>query len=212
SYPYMHNVALYAEERVTFPVGKTELDLTAGVRMENLFVRGTQYDGLNSLSPRLNLRWRLADGIAVRGGWGVTEKLPSYYVLYPEQEYRDIQTFGFSYNNNESSYIYYTQPFTLLYNENLRWQRNHNAEAAVDLDLAGLSPSLVGDYNRTKRPYNYSVSYTPVAYNVMQSPDGYTVPSAPQVKVGPQPGMVWMRGGDGEYWVPMDVKVTDRTF
>ncbi len=212
SYPYMHNVALYAEERVTFPVGKTELDLTAGVRMENLFVRGTQYDGLNSLSPRLNLRWRLADGIAVRGGWGVIEKLPSYYVLYPEQEYRDIQTFGFSYNNNESSYIYYTQPFTLLYNENLRWQRNHNAEVGVELDLAGLSLSLVGYYNRTKLPYKYSVSYTPFSYNVMQLPDGYTVPSAPQVKVDPQTGMVWMRGGDGEYWVPMDVKVTDRTF
>lgn len=212
SYPWMHNVALYAEENMSFPIGTTELSLVAGVRMENLFVRGTQYDGLNSFSPRFNLRWRFADGIALRGGWGVTEKLPSYYVLYPEQDYRDIQTFGFSYNNNESSYVYYTQPFGLLYNGNLRWQRNHNAEVGFDLDLAGMRLSLVGYYNRTKAPYKYSASYTPFSYNVMQLPDGFSVPADPRVKVDPQTGMVWMRGGEDTYWVPMEVKVTDRTF
>ena len=92
----------------------------AGVRWEHLFIKGTNYKNLNTLSPRFNARWQLNEHIAIRGGWGITEKLPSFYTLYPKQEYRDIQTFGFSYNNNESSYIYYSQPYTLLHNENLR--------------------------------------------------------------------------------------------
>ena len=79
----------------------------AGVRWEHLFIKGTNYKNLNTLSPRFNARWQLNEHIAIRGGWGITEKLPSFYTLYPKQEYRDIQTFGFSYNNNESSYIYY---------------------------------------------------------------------------------------------------------
>lgn len=103
AYPYMHNVSLYAEESLSVPVGSTMLRLMAGLRWENLFISGTQYDKLNTLSPRFNARWQLNENIAIRGGWGVTEKLPSYYVLYPRQEYRDIQTFGVSYNNNESA-------------------------------------------------------------------------------------------------------------
>ena len=120
AYPYMHNVSLYAEESLSLPVGNTLLRLMAGVRWEHLFIKGTNYKNLNTLSPRFNARWQLNEHIAIRGGWGITEKLPSFYTLYPKQEYRDIQTFGFSYNNNESSYIYYSQPYTLLHNENLR--------------------------------------------------------------------------------------------
>ena len=82
AYPYMHNVSLYAEESLSVPVGSTMLRLMAGLRWENLFISGTQYDKLNTLSPRFNARWQLNENIAIRGGWGVTEKLPSYYVLY----------------------------------------------------------------------------------------------------------------------------------
>ena len=91
AYPYMHNVSLYAEESLSFPVGNTMLRLMAGVRWEHLFIKGTKYKNLNTLSPRFNARWQLNEYIAIRGGWGITEKLPSFYTLYPKQEYRDIQ-------------------------------------------------------------------------------------------------------------------------
>ena len=107
---------------------------------------------------------QLNENIAIRGGWGVTEKLPSYYVLYPRQEYRDIQTFGVSYNNNESAYVYYSQPYTLLHNEKLRWQKNQNAEIGVDINVARTRISLVGYFNRTKMPYKYTSTYTPFGF------------------------------------------------
>lgn len=212
SYPYMHNVAFYAEESLSVPIGNTTLRLMAGLRWENLFISGTEYKSLNSLSPRFNAKWQLNRNIAIRGGWGVAEKLPSYYILYPRQEYRDIQTFGVSYNNNETSYVYYSQPYTLLHNRNLRWQRNQNAELGIDMDIAKTKVSLVGYFNRTKNPYKYSNAYTPFSYDVLQLPDGFTLPANPLINVDRQTGMVYIRGNESEAWTPMDVKVTNRTF
>ncbi|MCC8020036.1 MAG: TonB-dependent receptor [Rikenellaceae bacterium] len=211
SYPYMHNVAVYAEDNVTFPVGRTTVEVMAGVRMENLFIDGTEYDRLYSFSPRFNASWRLTDWVALRGGWGVTEKLPSFYVLYPDPQYRDIQTFGVSYGD-ETTYVYYTQPYTLEHNPGLKWQRNHNSELGADVDVAGFRISLAGYINRTKRPYKYSTTYTPFSYNIQQLPSGYTVPSDPEIRVDSQTGQVYIRGEGQNAWTPMETNVVDRTF
>lgn len=210
-YPYMHNLALYAEEDYTFPVGKTTVEVSAGLRMENLFVKNTDYKNVSSLSPRLNAKWKLSDNLSIRGGLGISEKLPSYYILYPEPKYRDIQTFGFSHGES-TSYIYYTRPYSLLYNSNLKWQKNINAEFAVEAYFWRTSVSLVGFFNKTANPYAYRSIYTPFSYNILSLPDGYVVPDDPQIRVDSQSGMVYMRSSDSEVWTPMDVKVTDKTF
>ena len=210
-YPFMHNLSVYAEEHLTLPVASTKLELTAGLRMENVFIRNSQYNGTTTFSPRFNMKWKLTEALSVRGGWGITEKLPSYYILYPKPEYRDIQTFGFSYGD-KSSYVYYTQPYTTVYNPDLKWQRNSNSEFGVDIQAGEFKMSLVGYYNLTRGPYNFQNVYTPYSYDILQRPEGYAIPSDPQIKVDAQTGMVYMRGGTDEYWVPMEKKVTDRTF
>ncbi|MBR5836493.1 MAG: TonB-dependent receptor [Bacteroidales bacterium] len=210
-YPFMHNLSVYAEEHLTMPVAGTKLEVTAGLRLENVFIRNSLYDGKTTLSPRFNLKWTLTDAVSIRGGWGITEKLPSYHVLYPKQEYRDILTFGFSHGD-KSSYVYYTQPYTVTYNPDLKWQRNSNSEFGVDIDAGGMTVSLVGFYNLTKGPYNFLDVYEPYSYDVLQKPDDFVMPSDPQIKVDSQTGMVYVRGGSDDYWTPMDVKVTDRTF
>lgn len=211
-YPYMHNLSAYIEEEVTVPVGGTSLRVSAGLRLENLFVRNSAYGTVSSLSPRFNARWKLTESLSIRGGWGVSEKLPSYHVLYPEQLYRDIQTFGFSHGDC-TSYVYYTEPYTMLYNSGLKWQRSQNSELGIDLSLRnGFSLSLVGYYDKTVRPYKYSNSYTPFSYNHIQIPEGFTMPDDPQIRVDSQTGMVYVRGSEDEFWTPMEVNVTDRTF
>ena len=74
-YPFMHNLSVYAEEHLTLPIAKTKLEITAGLRLENVFIRNSQYKNKTTLSPRFNAKWKLADGLAIRGGWGITEKL-----------------------------------------------------------------------------------------------------------------------------------------
>ena len=207
----MHNLSAYVEEHLTLPVAETTLEVTAGMRMENVFISNSLYTNKTTFSPRFNAKWKLAEGFALRGGWGVTEKLPSYYILYPKQEYRDIQSFGFSYGDG-ASYVYYTQPYTVRYNPDLKWQRNSNSEFGIDAAFLGTKLSLVGFYNVTRNPYNFLDIYDPFSYDILQRPEGFEMPSEPQIKVDSQTGMVWLRGGDDQYWTPMDMKVTDRTF
>lgn len=210
-YPFMHNVAAYIEEDFTFPIGKTSLQISAGLRLENLFVKDTDYKNVSSLSPRFNAKWKISDNLSIRGGWGVSEKLPSFYILYPVQKYRDIQTFGF-FHGDSSSYVYYTQPYKMLFNENLKWQKNYNAEFGIEAYFLRTSVSLVGFFNKTKNPYTYQNIYTPFSYNIMSVPSGYTVPDNPEIRVDSQTGQVYMRGSNEEFWTPMATKVTDKTF
>lgn len=210
-YPFMHNVAAYIEEDYTFPIGKTSLQISAGLRLDNLFVKDTDYKNVSSLSPRFNAKWKISDNLSIRGGWGVSEKLPSFYILYPVQKYRDIQTFGFSHGD-ASSYVYYTQPYKMLFNENLKWQKNYNAEFGIEAYFLRTSVSLVGFFNKTKNPYTYQNIYTPFSYNIMSVPSGYTVPDNPEIRVDSQTGQVYMRGSNEEFWTPMATKVTDKTF
>ena len=210
-YPFMHNLSVYAEEHLTLPIARTKLEITAGLRMENVFIKNSLYNNKTTFSPRFNAKWQLTEGIAIRGGWGITEKLPSYYILYPKQEYRDIQTYGFSHGS-QTSYIYYTQPYTVVYNPELRWQRNSNSEFAIDAAFADWKLSLVGFCNLTKGPYNFLDVYEPYSYDILQKPADFTMPSDPQIIVDEQTGMLYIRGAQEEYWTPMDVKVTDRTF
>ena len=210
-YPFMHNISVYAEEHLTLPAAATKLEITAGLRLENVLIKNSLYNRKSTLSPRFNAKWQISDGFAVRGGWGITEKLPSYHILYPKQEYRDIQTYGFSHGD-QTSYIYYTQPYTVIYNPELRWQRNSNSEIGIDASFLGMKVSLVGFRNITKGPYNLLSVYEPYSYNILQKPEGFTMPADPEIKVDSQTGMMYVRGNDQEYWTPMDVKVTDRTF
>lgn len=210
-YPFMNNLSEYVEDQVTVPVGETRLDVIAGLRFEQVFIRDSQYKGVNSLSPRFNVKWKLSGNVTLRGGWGISEKLPSFWVLYPKQEYRDIQTFAFS-SGSTSHYAYYTIPYRMEYNPDLKWQRNSNSEVGIDLGWGDWKISLVGFYNVTRDPYQYRSVYTPISYSIMQLPQGYSVPSSPQFKVDGQTGAIYLRGSNGEYWIPMETKVTDRSF
>ncbi len=211
-YPFMHNVAVYAEENFSIPVGSTTLNLTAGLRMENVFISGTQYRNKSTFSPRFSARWEFSKHFTLKGGWGVTEKLPSYYILYPQQEYKDVQTFGVSYGNNEAQYLYYTSLATLQFNPSLRWQRNRNSELGFELNFGGFNLSMTGFYNVTKHPYKYTNTYSPITYTMLSLPNGYTMPSNPEFRVDNATGMLYVRDASGGLWQAMDVSMDNNTF
>ena len=209
-YPFMHTFAAFAEDNINIPIGRTTLNLMAGLRWESAFILGSPYDKLSILSPRFNAKWTLSEVVAVRGGWGIAGKLPSFYILYPRQEYRDIQTFGYTHGDS-SSYVYYTQPYSMVYNPELRWQRNRNSEVGVDVSAGGFKMSLVGFYNITEDPYEFGTVYEPFAYNVFGPPSDYVMPSDPAVVVDHQTGITYFQDAEG-FYVPGEIKVTDRTF
>ena len=160
-YPFMHTVSGYLEDDFTFPFG---LQLIAGLRMDNIYVKGSDYSDVSSFSPRFNAKWKLSDAFIIRGGWGVSEKMPSFYILFPKQEYRDILV-GSDNSGIEPVYSYYTKPFTLEFNPGLKWQRHNNAELGIDATVLGTDISLVGFWNVTENPYKYTYTYSVVEIN-----------------------------------------------
>lgn len=219
--PYMHNAAFYAEDQLMLPVGSTQLSFVGGVRAEKTYIAGSDYRNTASLSPRFNVKWTLIDGaksdflsyLSLRAVWGITEKLPSFNVLYPSPQYRDIQVFGTSYGSN-SIYVYHTTPYQIEYNENLRWTRNSNFEAGVDTELGGVRIIAVGYYNRTKYPYELTTHYKPFSYKVSVLPSGVTIPSNPSFTVDSSTGNIYMYDKDNMAAgaVLMNTKVLNQTF
>ncbi|MDD3108292.1 MAG: TonB-dependent receptor, partial [Alistipes sp.] len=219
--PYMHNLALYLEENLTMPLGSTSLAVMAGVRGEKTIIKNSNYKNAQSLSPRFNVKYTLVDRAAkhflsqlsIRGGWGITEKLPSFNILYPDPQYRDIQVFGASFGEH-SAYVYHTTPYSILYNDQLKWTRNRNIELGLDMTLGGTRISLSGYFNRTKYPYRLSNSYTPFDYRISQMPSDFTMPANPEIVVDSQTGNVFVgdKENPGAGIVMMDTKVMDRTF
>lgn len=216
--PYMHNLAAYIEETLTLPVGKGYLQLMAGLRGEKTFIKGSRYDKTQSLSPRFNLKYHITDWLTIRGGWGLTEKLPSFNILYPDPAYLDTPVYGVAYGG-QSLYIYHTRPYEIMYNPELRWQRNRNSEVGLDLKIGGTSVSLVGYFNRTKYPYELTNKYEPYTYRVSSlpstTPDGepFAMPSNPLFKVDSQTGEMFIRDADNmsQGWITM-VGTDKRTF
>ncbi|MFI3327861.1 MAG: TonB-dependent receptor [Rikenellaceae bacterium] len=215
-YPYMHNISLYAEERFVIPFGSRggSLTLVPGVRMEHLALDNSAYSNTTSFSPRFNAALKINNGVTLRGGWGVTEKLPSYFILFAEQEYRDILSFGATYNGNEAFYSYYTQPYTLQANEKLRWQRSQNSEIGIDANFKGVKFGLTAFSNKTKGAYQYVNDYSPFSYNTYVLPSDFTMPTNPEIKVDSQTGDIYVRDLDvvNSEWRAMDLNVTNTTF
>ena len=209
-YPYMHTFSAFVEDKLTIPVGRTKIDASLGLRGETVYVRGTRYDQLQTLSPRLNLRWHLSDAWAVRGGWGQSRKLPAFYILYPKQEYRDIRTFSYS-SGDAANYVYYTRPYTMRQNPDLRWQTHINAELGIDFEKGGWKFSLAGFSQETRDPYEYANSYVPFSYRMLRQPDGFVLSDRPDIRVDAQTGEAFLRDADG-YYVPMETSVIDRSF
>lgn len=71
--------------------------------------------------------------------------------------------------------------------------------------------SLVGFYNVTKGPYNFLSVYEPYSYNILQRPEASPCHRIEHKGRQPDRNALCQRNED-EYWTPMDVKVTDRTF
>lgn len=215
-YPFMHNIALFIEERIALPLWRDgfSLEIMAGLRAEKTVIRDAAYRHTATLSPRLNAKVNLGPHVTLRGGWGFADKLPSFHILYPRQEYRDIQVFAASYDNDKSIYAYYTEPYRQTANTSLRWQRNRNAEVGVDVRWGDFSVSLTGFFNRTKYPYRLATEYVPFSYRVSTVPDGYVMPANPEFRIDNLTGVVSVRDASvaGSAWTEMETKVINETF
>ena len=214
-YPFMHNLALFVEEKLSIPLGRKDfsLQIMAGLRGEKTIIRNASYKHTATLSPRLNAKLLLGEHVTLRGGWGFAEKLPSFYILYPQQQYRDIRVFDAAYGDN-NVYAFYTEPYKQTHNPSLRWQRNRNSEVGIDLQWGDMSISLTGYFNKTRLPYKLTTEYAPFTYRVSQKPDGYSFPAKSEFDIDRNTGIVRVRDAENPNggWTEMTTLVINETF
>lgn len=87
--PFLNQVAVFAEEKATLPIGKTSLTLQAGGRFTYMAT-----DRLNdkwAVDPRFNAKYTIISNrapkkvreLSLRAGWGIQTTLPALRLLYP---------------------------------------------------------------------------------------------------------------------------------
>ena len=192
--PTMHNLGLYAEDKIIIPLPsvlkpqtpninpQSSLELTAGLRDDITMISGSDYGTVSSLSPRVNTRyilWRSQRSLWItdlelHAGWGKSVKLPSFQVLYPSPAYSDLLAFSStSTADNVSYYAYHTYPSRAQYNPSLRWQHTNQWDLGVEFNIKGTRVSLSAFHHKTHGSYMAEKTYTPFSYR-------YTAPSAAQ--------------------------------
>ena len=220
--PFMNNLAMYLEDKITVPFNETSLEIQAGVRAEMTYIKGSQYDGKQSLSPRFNVKYTVVDKrrsgglkhLSFRAGWGITEKLPSFNILYPEPNYTDQIVFAHSYTSGKNINVYHTRPYSINYNKDLRWMRDQTTEAAIDMDIWNTRISLTGFYRKTLDSYYLSQVYNPYQFRVSQVPAGYTMPENYGLYVDSQSGEIYIidNNNPGAGATVMNTRFIDSTF
>ena len=178
--PTMHNLALYAEDKVIIPLqgrqsrrAASSVELTAGLRDDITMISGSVYGTVSSLSPRFNGRlifWRgqrkrLISDLELHAGWGKSVKLPSFQVLYPSPAYSDLLAFAStSTADNVSYYAYHTYPSSAQYNPSLGWQHTNQTDLGVEFIIKGTRVSLSAFHHKTHGSYMATKTYTPFSY------------------------------------------------
>jgi hypothetical protein len=170
--PFMNNMGLYAEEKITVPVGTSQLQLVAGIRSDNTFINHSAYGTTGSLSPRFNAKYTFKEHLngfvkrlVLRAGWGKAVKLPSFEILYPRPAYSDTRVFSpGTLSDGTSFYAYHIRPHSLTYNPNLQWQYNVQTELGVEMKLKGVYIALSAYDNTIRKGYTTATSYLPFTY------------------------------------------------
>ncbi len=178
--PFLHNFAAFLEEKITVPVGETKLEMSLGARFNKMMIEG--YDYAPTIDPRLNGRYVLVDKrhstffkhFALRGGWGIMQKLPTLSLLYPGELYIDNAIF--TYNNTTTGQqlaVIDTRITPNYLDYNIEAAKTRNMEVGFDLNIGGvemgftyfnekLSNGITDNRNISPRTVNYYSDVTDV--------------------------------------------------
>lgn len=177
--PHLHNLAVYAEEKLEYRFGNRgqKLWFVAGIRSDYTFVEGSAYRNMRAFSPRFNLRHQIIDrraGKFVRklswyAGWGLAVKLPAFGVLYSPPGYKQRLAFApTSLADGSAYYAYYIEPSTVAVNQHLRQHKNRQFEVGINLKVGQLKCRLA--YFNTLSTDRYSTAnfFKPFIYYLTQ--------------------------------------------
>ncbi|MDE7471461.1 MAG: TonB-dependent receptor [Paramuribaculum sp.] len=155
--PFINQVGVFLEENFSWQMGLHLLKLQAGVRYDHASVVG------GIVSPRFNASFEvLPNKIWLRGGYGVTAKMPSLMYLHPEDayfEYININELASTkIPENERLYITTTRVHEVS-TDNLKIATNHKSEAGIDLKFGQTTIMATAFEERVKNGYGLEQTF-----------------------------------------------------
>ena len=214
--PFLHSLTGYVEDNLKLPLGGTQLEIQAGARVGTVLASGIETGAFFGVEPRVNGRYVLlkrASGLrelVIRGGWGITRKMPSMVYLYPEPAFKDMVSFYYNdFDATGTGLAVVTTKREETANPVLRLQRSRNVEAGLEFETDAFGGSLVWFDEKMTDGYGFATEYVPMVYNRY----GYTWQngSPTQVVLPSGADVTWRVGGvtaDGQS-LPA---ITDTTF
>lgn len=151
--PFINQFGLYAENYFNWSFAGRALNITTGVRYDNV-------NGLHSVAPRINASIDIMPWATLRGGYGLTSKAPTSYYLYPNKSYHDYILYnGMIAGLPEEEQLLIAK--TDIYdanNDKLEIAVNKKAEIGLDFNFGGHYRISITAYDeRMDNGYNYGL-------------------------------------------------------
>ena len=164
--PFINQFGLFAEENFSWNISEHELNLQAGVRYDNTSVVGGVF------SPRFNASFDvIPEVLTLRGGYGITAKMPTLLYLYPENAYFEYVNINEMNNASIAAEDRVLMTTTKIYNtqnSNLKVAKNYKAEVGFDLKLGKARLAVTAFKENLKDGYALAAtldSYKPFTVN-----------------------------------------------
>ena len=201
--PSLDQLAYYAEENLGIPVGKTRIDLQAGIRFTNVQPSGIfkSEEQTTMFDPRFNMRYSIIENgknsishLALRGGYGLFSKAPSLLYLYPDKAYWDKT--GLSYYDpiaQSGLFVVTTKVFENPRNVNLEPAVNKKLEAGIDMTISDIDVAITLYSEKMENGFSFEQYYENFIFNRYTQPlqnglDLYFVPGSGVFYIDPVSG------------------------
>ncbi|MCI7069696.1 MAG: TonB-dependent receptor [Bacteroides pyogenes] len=193
--PALQKLSIYAEDRITIPVGKHLFSLLAGIRFNTMLGLNDGYSLQNKIypDPRANARWKFPEimvtgkdmTFSVGGGYGIQTKTPTMAQLYPGLIYYDIEEMNYYHNNPDYRRLYLMTYIWNPANHGLRAARNRKWELSADIVWAGNRLSVTYFRESCRTGFRAHTALKSLSYKRYDTsgidPDKLTAPPDPSV-------------------------------
>ena len=165
--PYIKMLSFFAEDNAELTLGRHTLNLQAGLRYDRVSVVG------GTFCPRVNVAFDLVpDVLTLRGGYGITAKMPTLTYLYPQKayyEYIHINELPLENIPAEERVLLTTTRVVDTQNKALKVAKNYKSEVGLDLKLGKTRLSVTAFNEHLRNGYSLGStlgSFLPFNYTI----------------------------------------------
>ena len=149
--PALNTASVFLTDKGSFTLGGPVLKSEVGVRASNLFLNAEKSGGNKGyfvVEPRLNLSLsvlnknnsHLFDDLAINGGFGISNKMPTLLYLYPEPSYYDFICLNrYNESTGKGLAVINTQIVNDTFNPDLKPANAVKKEIGISWNLKGTS-------------------------------------------------------------------------